>query len=220
MVIEPDDAPGCAGLERIRIGEDVCERLDVTPAKFRVIVTRRPKYVYKGRDGKPAFAIDSFYDVLSGKIPASKYANKIVIIGPTATGVGVQFPTPGYAALTPAESEALIAAIRGPAEKAWIDMLTDLLLAGKDPRRILDTIQIAAARVILSAGLPDNFSMPHHGYEYTNTMGWFFDTFDHPHRVKLLYVACSFIHQSSGWVRDTPEQWLWLHRRWPREVYE
>jgi hypothetical protein len=108
------------------------------------------------------------------------------------------------AALTPAESEALIAAIRGPAEKAWIDMLTDLLLAGKDPRRVLDTIQIAAARVILSAGLPDNFSMPHHGYEYTNTMGWFFDTFDHPHRVKLLYVACSFIHQSSGWVRDTP----------------
>ncbi|MGF9765108.1 IS66 family transposase zinc-finger binding domain-containing protein, partial [Microvirga sp. 0TCS3.31] len=51
VVIEPDDPAGCEGLERIRIGEDVCERLDVTPAKFRVIVTRRPKYVYKGRDG-------------------------------------------------------------------------------------------------------------------------------------------------------------------------
>jgi len=35
---------------------------------------------YKGRDGKPAFAVDSFYDVLTGKIPASKYADKIVII--------------------------------------------------------------------------------------------------------------------------------------------
>ena len=108
------------------------------------------------------------------------------------------------APLSPAESEELIAAIRGPAEKAWIETLTALLLAGKDPRHILDTIQLAAARVILTAGLPDNFSMPHHGYEYTNTMGWFFDTFDHPHRIKLLYVACSFIHQSSGWVRDTP----------------
>ena len=106
--------------------------------------------------------------------------------------------------LSPVEAEELIAAIRGPEEKAWIEALTSLLLAGKDPRRILDTIQIAAARVILTAGLPDNFSMPHHGYEYTNTMGWFFDTFDHPHRLKLLYVACSFIHQSSGWVRDTP----------------
>src|SRR5262249_28928785 len=98
----------------------------------------------------------------------------------------------------------LIAAIRGPSDNAYIDAITGLLLAGKDPRRILDTIQIAAARVILTAGLPDNFSMPHHGYEYTNTLGWFYDTFDHPHRLKLLYVAGSFIHQTSAWVRDTP----------------
>ena len=58
---------------------------------------------YKGRDGKPAFAIDSFYDVLSGKIPPAKYADKIVLIGATATGVGVQFPAPGQAAITPVE---------------------------------------------------------------------------------------------------------------------
>src|SRR4029450_12084078 len=88
----------------------------------------------------------------------------------------------------PACAEELCGAIMGTAETAWIETLTALLLAGKDPRRILDTIQIAAARVILSAGLPDNFSMPHHGYEYTNTMGWFFDTFDHPHRIKLRCV--------------------------------
>lgn len=58
---------------------------------------------YKGRDGKPAFAIDSFYDVLSGKIPAGKYQDKIVLIGATAAGVGTTFPTPGYAGLSPAE---------------------------------------------------------------------------------------------------------------------
>lgn len=63
---------------------------------------------YKGRDGKPAFAVDSFYDVLSGKIPVSKYADKIVIIGATAAGVGVQFPVPGNAALSPAETIAHI----------------------------------------------------------------------------------------------------------------
>jgi hypothetical protein len=108
------------------------------------------------------------------------------------------------APLSPAEAETLIAAILGPSDKAWIDALSDLLLAGKHPRRILDTIQLASARVILTAGLPDNFSMPQHSYEYTNTMGWFFDTFDHPHRLKLLYVAGSFVHQAAGWVRDTP----------------
>ena len=63
---------------------------------------------YKGHDGKPAFAVDSFYDVLTGKIPASKYADKIVIIGATAAGVGVQFPVPGNPALSPAETIAHI----------------------------------------------------------------------------------------------------------------
>ena len=63
---------------------------------------------YKGRDGKAAFAVDSFYDVLSGKIPASKYADKIVIIGATAAGVGTQFPVPGHPGLSPAETIAHI----------------------------------------------------------------------------------------------------------------
>ncbi|RYX94114.1 MAG: CHASE2 domain-containing protein [Comamonadaceae bacterium] len=58
---------------------------------------------YKGRDGKPAFAVDSFYDVLTGKIPASKYADKIVVIGATASGVGSLFTTPAGPGLSPAE---------------------------------------------------------------------------------------------------------------------
>lgn len=63
---------------------------------------------YQSKDGKPAFQVDSFFDVLTGKIPASKYTDKIVIIGATAAGVGVQFPVPGYAALTPVETAAHI----------------------------------------------------------------------------------------------------------------
>ena len=51
VIIEPEVPAGCEDLERVLIGEDVSERLDVTPARFRVIVTRRPKYAYKGWDG-------------------------------------------------------------------------------------------------------------------------------------------------------------------------
>ena len=58
---------------------------------------------YKSKDGRPAFATDSFYDVLSGKIPATKYADKIVIIGATAAGLGTQFSTPAGPGLAPAE---------------------------------------------------------------------------------------------------------------------
>jgi serine/threonine-protein kinase len=62
-----------------------------------------PQFYRPRADGKSPFTIDSFYDVLSGKIPASKYADKIVLIGPTAQGVGVQAPAPGYPAVTPVE---------------------------------------------------------------------------------------------------------------------
>jgi serine/threonine-protein kinase len=51
-------------------------------------------YFYKDRDGRPAIPEDSFFDVASGKIPADKYRDKIVLIGPTAAGVGSVFVTP------------------------------------------------------------------------------------------------------------------------------
>ena len=55
-------------------------------------------YFYKDRDNRPAFPIDSFFDVYSGKIPASKYADKIVLIGATAAGIGTNQVTPISAA--------------------------------------------------------------------------------------------------------------------------
>ena len=59
---------------------------------------------YRDWGGKPAFAADSFSDVLTGNISSDKYAGKIVIIGATATGAGVASPVPGLAALSPAQS--------------------------------------------------------------------------------------------------------------------
>lgn len=50
-MIEPEDQPEHAGREKVLIGEDISERLDVIPARFRVIVTRRPKYAFKNADG-------------------------------------------------------------------------------------------------------------------------------------------------------------------------
>jgi CHASE2 domain-containing sensor protein len=51
-------------------------------------------FYYKDRDGRPAFSVDSFFDVKTGKIPLEKYKDKIVLIGPTAPGVGNIFTTP------------------------------------------------------------------------------------------------------------------------------
>ena len=44
-VLEPEiDDCACGSCARVKIGEDVTERLDVIAPKFRVIVTRRPRY--------------------------------------------------------------------------------------------------------------------------------------------------------------------------------
>ena len=51
-------------------------------------------YFYKDINGRPAFPVDSFYDVLTGKIPAEKYRDKIVLIGASAAGVGTLQITP------------------------------------------------------------------------------------------------------------------------------
>ncbi len=51
-------------------------------------------FFYKDRDGRRAFAEDSFYDVYTGKIPADKYRDKIVLIGITDSATDKPFPTP------------------------------------------------------------------------------------------------------------------------------
>ncbi len=51
-------------------------------------------FFYNTNDESSAFQVDSFYDVLQGKIPASKYKGKVVLIGATATGVGDSMATP------------------------------------------------------------------------------------------------------------------------------
>src|ERR1044071_4207771 len=66
-------------------------------------------------------------------------------------------------------------------------------------------MQVAAAQNILETGAPNNFSMSQHGYEYCNTLAWFFDTFEHPHRLKLIFVAASFIQHAAEHQRDTAD---------------
>jgi hypothetical protein len=109
------------------------------------------------------------------------------------------------APLTPAEEAMLVDVITRGREWSMIEALVALLKAGRSPRRILDTIQVASAQVILDTGAPNNFSMSQHGYEYCNTLAWFYDTFEHPHRLKLLFVAAAFINRAAEHQANTPD---------------
>lgn len=72
-------------------------------------ITTDPKlqmytYFYQDHEGRPAFPADSFFDVYSGKIPVDKYRDKIVLIGPTAAGLGNTSVTPVSPAMAPVQT--------------------------------------------------------------------------------------------------------------------
>ncbi|MEM7294495.1 MAG: CHASE2 domain-containing protein, partial [Pseudomonadota bacterium] len=58
-------------------------------------------FFYSESGGQPAFAVDSFYDVITGKVPLEKYTNKIVLIGAIASGIGDTQVTPVNAQMPP-----------------------------------------------------------------------------------------------------------------------
>jgi CHASE2 domain-containing sensor protein len=93
-------------------------------------------YFYKDRDGKPAFRVDSFFDVYSGKVPKESFRDKIVLIGPTAAGVGTTSVTPVSPAMAPVLTMAhSVSSILQehfflvPEWGVWIEVLFFLLVA-------------------------------------------------------------------------------------------
>src|SRR6201999_2497799 len=99
--------------------------------------------------------------------------------------------------LDKAESDALLDAVLRQPEPAYLLKVTELLKAGKSARSILDALQAGSAEVILETHNDINFSLPQHCFEYLNTLGCLWDTFQHPQRVKLLYLAAAYLNQAA-----------------------
>ena len=112
-------------------------------------------------------------------------------------------------ALTPVESQALQMALASGEEPAFVHLIVGLLKSGRGIKPIIDTIQLASAQLILDTGDANNYSMPQHSYEYCNHVRWFFDTFQHPHRLKLLFVAGAFVTRAAHHQRHTPTNDPW-----------
>lgn len=94
-------------------------------------------FFYAPRSGHPAFPVDSFYDVYTGKIPVEKYKNRIVLIGMAATGDGSDNQiTPISSSMKPIETLAhSVASILNedffvmPPWAYWIEKVVLLLVA-------------------------------------------------------------------------------------------
>ncbi|MFM9881681.1 MAG: CHASE2 domain-containing serine/threonine-protein kinase [Burkholderiales bacterium] len=58
-------------------------------------------HFYQAEASRQPFTVDSFFDVVSGKVSPEKYRDKIVLIGPTAAGVVAPLHTPISASTPP-----------------------------------------------------------------------------------------------------------------------
>ena len=78
-VIEPESRMcpcGCG--EMAKIGEDVSERLDMIPAQFRVLVTRRPKYACR-RCSRAVVQAHAPEHVVPGGLPTERLIAQVIV---------------------------------------------------------------------------------------------------------------------------------------------
>ncbi len=118
---------------RVRLGEEVAlGQIKVATDPYSQMYT----YYYRGSEGRPAFQVDSFYDVYTGKIAPEKYRDKIVLVGATATGIGTHMVTPVSPAMAPVLTlaHAVSSILKGdfvtaPAWAVWAEKAAFLLVA-------------------------------------------------------------------------------------------
>ncbi|MFC1664242.1 CHASE2 domain-containing serine/threonine-protein kinase [Pseudomonadota bacterium] len=80
----------------LRHGVSLGKRLIGTDSSMRMQM-----FFYGEKDGHRPFITYSFYDVISGRIPISRFAGKTILIGVTAASVSIPMMTPVDAAMAP-----------------------------------------------------------------------------------------------------------------------
>ena len=79
QVIEPEERScPCCGSAMHVMGEDVSERLDVIPAQFRVLVTRRPKYACRACEGAVVQA-PALAHLIEGGLPSEALVAHVLV---------------------------------------------------------------------------------------------------------------------------------------------
>lgn len=119
---------------KIRLGEGVTlGRLNIATEPD---LQMRTFYYADKADGSSAFTVDSFYDVMEGKVNLDKYQDKIVLVGATATGVGAPQVTPLSPSMAPVLSLAhSVSSILNedffiqPSWAIWVQLLVFIIMA-------------------------------------------------------------------------------------------
>jgi len=96
--------------------------------------------------------------------------------------------------------------LRDP-EPAYVEPLAAMLKGGANPRANRRCDAIGGGSHCARDQRPQQFLRCQcHCYEYCNTLGWFYDHFDHPRRLRLLFLAASFLNCTAWHQKNIGDQ--------------
>lgn len=136
-------------------------------------------------------------DMAVGPLYYSIYDAACVVLAaefPADAGKGLGANT---GSLTPAEVEDLVALLFGGAPEAVWERMTALLRAGTSLRSLGDTLQIAAAELILRTTVPRQFTDAQHAFDYCNVANYWLRSSASPYRPRILYLMANFINDAA-----------------------
>ena len=107
---------------------------------------------------------------------------------------GKQLRQTNQTPLTPAEVEEMIQRLMTADGPTVWSQLTTHLRNGKSLTSLGDTIQIAAAELILRTTVPRNFTDGQHPFDYCNTANYWMRRTPSPYQARVLYLMANFVN--------------------------
>jgi hypothetical protein len=133
-------------------------------------------------------------DMAVGPLYYSLYDAASVRIAAEFEDAGKSLKDKNKAPLSPAEVEDMVQRMMNASgEEVW-DLVTNHLKNGKSIRSLGDTIQVAAAELILRTTVARQFTNGQHPFDYCNVANNWMRNSDNPYQARVLYLMANFIN--------------------------
>lgn len=136
-------------------------------------------------------------DMAIGPLYYSLYDAACVVMTDEFPDAGIRLAQTNQTPLTPDEVEDMVRQLMEADRQTVWDLITTHLRQGKSIKSLGDTIQVAAAEVILRITVPREFTDGQHSFDYCNTVNDWFRTSDNPYRPRVLYLMATFVNDAA-----------------------
>ncbi len=133
-------------------------------------------------------------DMAIGPLYYSLYDAACVRVTAEFADAGKSLKESNRTPLSAAEVEAMVDTLLSADGISVWDLLTAHLKSGKSINSLGDTIQIAAAELILRITVPRQFTNGQHPFDYCNVANNWLRTSSNPYQARLLYLMASFVN--------------------------